>query len=130
MKTPKILLVSTNKNKLGGLGRLLKEANFEVTDFTYGLAAWNAFRHQPHQYDLVVTEARLQEGGLDGLALTRMVKGLRTGVPVVVMGRPSGDEPNFKEIVPDFFLPGIFSSSCFMEAVRWYLKKVGLAHAC
>jgi PAS domain S-box-containing protein len=63
--------------------RTLEELGYAPVGFTSSTAALAAFRADPKRFDAVITDERMP--GLSGSALIREVRGIRVGIPIVLM---------------------------------------------
>ena len=61
----------------------LEELGYAPVGFTSSSAALEAFRADPHAFDVLITDERMP--GMSGSALIREVRGIRAGIPVVLM---------------------------------------------
>ena len=68
-------LVALNKAVLERLG-------YQVSVFSDGLSAWQAFGREPERFDVVITDKRMP--GMSGMDLARNILGLRPEIPVIM----------------------------------------------
>jgi signal transduction histidine kinase len=85
----RVLVVDDEEPLVRLATRTLEELGYVPVGFTSSSAALAAFRADPHQYDAVVTDERMP--GISGSALIREVRGIRDGIPVVLMSGYVGD---------------------------------------
>ncbi len=69
------LLLKINRRRLEPLG-------FDITTFTDGKSAYEAFRENPDKYDLIITDQSMP--GYLGMDLTLKVHNIRPGLPVII----------------------------------------------
>jgi CheY-like chemotaxis protein len=62
--------------------RLLQRVGYTVTGFTDAAQAVVAFRNQPQDFDVVVTDIAMP--GMSGFAFVRYVRGIRPDIPVIM----------------------------------------------
>jgi PAS domain S-box-containing protein len=61
----------------------LEELGYEALGFTSSVAALEAIRADPQRFDALITDERMP--GMAGSALIREVRGIRDGIPIVLM---------------------------------------------
>jgi DNA-binding NtrC family response regulator len=63
--------------------RTLQQLGYTPVGFTSSTKALAAFRAEPQRFDAVLTDERMP--GMSGSALIREVRGIRDGIPIVLM---------------------------------------------
>jgi CheY-like chemotaxis protein len=61
----------------------LEELGYVALGFTSSAAALEAIRADPQRFDAMITDERMP--GMTGSALIRQVRGIRDGIPIVLM---------------------------------------------
>ena len=84
-----ILLVDDEAAVANAVGRLLAQKGYRVTVKTSPQEAWQIFRAQPADFDLLLTDLTMP--GLTGVELARQVYALRADLPVLLTTGFGGD---------------------------------------
>jgi PAS domain S-box-containing protein len=79
----RVLVVDDEEPLVRLATRTLEELGYAPTGFTSSIAALAAFRADPKRFDALITDERMP--GLSGSALIREVRGIRGGIPIVLM---------------------------------------------
>ena len=79
----RVLVVDDEEPLVRLATRTLEELGYAPVGFTSSAAALAAFRADPQRFDAVITDERMP--GMSGSALIREVRGIRGGIPVVLM---------------------------------------------
>lgn len=84
-----ILLVDDEPAVANAVGRLLAQKGYRVTAKTSPQEAWQIFRAQPADFDLLLTDLTMP--GMTGVELARQVYAMRADLPVVLTTGFGGD---------------------------------------
>jgi PAS domain S-box-containing protein len=84
----RVLVVDDEEPLVRLATRTLEELSYLPVGFTSSLAALDAFRAAPANFDAVITDERMP--GLSGSALIREVRLLRSSIPIVLMSGYTG----------------------------------------
>ena len=77
------LLIVDDERVLGQLmQRMLKSLGYSITFFTSSVEAWEAYRSNPDEFDLVITDMTMPE--MTGIDLTGKLLDLRPDLPVIL----------------------------------------------
>jgi len=79
----RVLVVDDEEPLVRLATRTLEELGYAPTGFTSSAAALAAFRADPQRFDALITDERMP--GMSGSALIREVRGIRDGMPIVLM---------------------------------------------
>ena len=79
----RVLVVDDEEPLVRLATRTLEELGYVATGFTSSAAALSAFRADPQRFDALITDERMP--GMSGSRLIREVRGIRGGIPVVLM---------------------------------------------
>jgi PAS domain S-box-containing protein len=79
----RVLVVDDEEPLVKLATRTLEELGYAPVGFTSSAAALAAFRADPQRFDAVITDERMP--GMSGSALIREVRGIRNGIPIVLM---------------------------------------------
>jgi PAS domain S-box-containing protein len=79
----RVLIVDDEEPLVQIAVRTLEELGYAPVGFTSSAAALAAFRADPQRFDAVITDERMP--GMSGSVLIREVRGIRGGIPVVLM---------------------------------------------
>ena len=79
----RVLIVDDEEPLVRLATRTLEELGYAPTGFTSSAAALAAFRADPQRFDALITDERMP--GMSGSALIREVRGIRDGMPIVLM---------------------------------------------
>ena len=79
----RVLVVDDEEPLVRLATRTLEELGYVATGFTSSAAALSAFRADPQRFDALITDERMP--GMSGSALIREVRGIRGGIPIVLM---------------------------------------------
>jgi len=79
----RVLIVDDEEPLVRLATRTLEELGYAPTGFTSSAAALAAFRADPQRFDALITDERMP--GMSGSALIREVRGIRDGIPIVLM---------------------------------------------
>jgi CheY-like chemotaxis protein len=79
----RVLVVDDEEPLVKLATRTLEELGYAPVGFTSSTAALAAFRADPQRFDAVITDERMP--GMSGSALIREVRGIRNGIPIVLM---------------------------------------------
>jgi signal transduction histidine kinase len=85
----RVLVVDDEEPLVRLATRTLEELGYAPTGFTSSAAALAAFRADPQRFDALITDERMP--GMSGSALIREVRGIRNGIPIVLMSGYVGD---------------------------------------
>jgi len=85
----RVLVVDDEEPLVRIATRTLEELGYAPVGFTSSRAALAAFRADPLRFDAVITDERMP--GMSGSALIREMRGIRDGIPVVLMSGYVGD---------------------------------------
>ncbi len=85
----RVLVVDDEEPLVRLATRTLEQLGYVPVGFTSSRDALAAFRADPERFDAVVTDERMP--GISGSALIREVRGIRDGIPVVLMSGYVGD---------------------------------------
>ncbi|MEZ5427839.1 MAG: response regulator [Pyrinomonadaceae bacterium] len=81
-KTGHILYVDDEESLVFLAERMLERLGYEVSGFVYPKDAIEAFRRNPSEYDIVITDMAMP--GIDGAELVRQIRQIRSDVPIVM----------------------------------------------
>ena len=110
------LLIAMNKQRLGHLG-------YAVTGSTSSIEALEVFRHEPHGYDLVVTDYTMPH--MTGLELASELLRIRPDLPVIMcsgLDEPVSAEKIREAGIQEFFIKPIGKSE-FAQIIRRVLDR-------
>ena len=79
----RVLIVDDEEPLVKLATRTLEELGYAPVGFTSSAAALAAFRADPQRFDALITDERMP--GMSGSALIREVRGIRNGIPIVLM---------------------------------------------
>jgi nitrogen-specific signal transduction histidine kinase len=79
----RVLIVDDEEPLVRLATRTLEELGYAPVGFTSSTAALEAFRAAPERFDALITDERMP--GMSGSALIREVRGIRGGMPIVLM---------------------------------------------
>jgi CheY-like chemotaxis protein len=79
----RVLVVDDEEPLVRLATRTLEELGYSAVGFTSSAAALAAFRADPQRFDALITDERMP--GMSGAALIREVRGIRDGIPIVLM---------------------------------------------
>ncbi|HEX5767313.1 MAG TPA: PAS domain-containing protein, partial [Burkholderiales bacterium] len=79
----RVLVVDDEEPLVRLATRTLEELGYAPVGFTSSAAALAAFRADPQRFDALITDERMP--GMSGSALVREVRGIRDGIPIVLM---------------------------------------------
>jgi CheY-like chemotaxis protein len=79
----RVLVVDDEEPLVKLATRTLEELGYAPVGFTSSAAALAAFRADPQRFDALITDERMP--GMSGSALIREVRGIRDGIPIVLM---------------------------------------------
>jgi signal transduction histidine kinase len=79
----RVLIVDDEEPLVKLATRTLEELGYAPVGFTSSSAALAAFRADPQRFDALITDERMPE--MSGSALIREVRGIRNGIPIVLM---------------------------------------------
>jgi PAS domain S-box-containing protein len=79
----RVLIVDDEEPLVQLATRTLSDLGYVPTGFTSSAAALEAFRADPDRFDALITDERMPE--MSGTTLIREVRGMRSGMPVVLM---------------------------------------------
>jgi CheY-like chemotaxis protein len=85
----RVLIVDDEEPLVKLATRTLEELGYAPVGFTSSAAALAAFRADPQRFDALITDERMP--GMSGSALIREVRGIRNGIPIVLMSGYVGD---------------------------------------
>jgi len=80
--TERIMFVDDETAILLYSKKTLEAFGYRVSSFTNGNAAWLAFRHQPDDFDLIITDMAMP--AMTGMDLARKILRRRPGLPVIL----------------------------------------------
>ena len=102
--------------------RALESLGYMVCGLSSGDRAWEVFKEQPEDYDLLVTD--LSMPGTSGQELARKVKELRPGLPVIMCtGHAGADTPEKSALQVDALMQKPFSMGEFSRLIRSLLQE-------
>jgi CheY-like chemotaxis protein len=84
----RVLIVDDEEPLVKLATRTLEELGYAPVGFTSSSAALAAFRADPQRFDALITDERMPE--MSGSALIREVRGIRNGIPIVLMSGYAG----------------------------------------
>ena len=78
----RILLVDDETRLVEAVGGILKKMGYRVTEISDPLDALAAFREQPGQFDLIISDVTMPH--LTGIQLAREIKGIKPDIPIIL----------------------------------------------
>jgi PAS domain S-box-containing protein len=118
------ILFVDDEEALADLGqRILGHLGYEVRSYTSSSQALEAFKNQPHEYDLVITDQTMP--GITGLQLAKEMRTLRPELPIILCTGYSeqiSDSSSIENEVSCFLLKPL-SSSGLAQTVREVLDE-------
>lgn len=121
--TEHILLVDDEESMIV-MGRvMLEQLGYRVTTFTDSAKALHLFREEPRLFDLVLTDQTMPQ--FTGTVLSREMKAIRPGLPVIVMSgfSESIDTDNIGKYNIEAYLPKPFNTYTLGTLVREVLDR-------
>jgi CheY-like chemotaxis protein len=79
----RILYVDDDEALVFMMTRMLRRLGYEVTGFQHSREALEAFKANPHGFDLLITDMSMPH--MDGPALVRDIQGIRPNLPIVMV---------------------------------------------
>ncbi len=78
----KILLVDDEESFVTWTKQMLSKLGYEITSMTHSVKAFERFRHNPDEFDLILTDMTMPQ--MNGLELSRRISAMRPDLPIIL----------------------------------------------
>ena len=131
-KTSSVLLIDDDQDILTILKRLLELKGMNTHGFTDPVLAVEHFRNNAANYDIVVTDIRMQQ--MNGFEVARAVKEIRQDIKLAFITAFEINKSEFEKVLPstnvDAFITKPVKSATFVEVINDLRSGKKVEHIC